>query len=681
MTMKQSAYYMLRKTLPLWKAEETIVEITSFARRNRVDEVIWKIDVEEFSHGLLPLKMIREYLPHLDRARRDLGRHGIKSSVNPWVTLCHGDGTRNAARYHPRMRMFVNGNGVSHACRACPMDKVWQTWLIDAYKLYASTKPEILWLEDDLTNNPKECRGEHAMEYGCFCPAHLAEISRVSGRDWTRETLLEAMKKPGPPHPVRKLWFDLHGRTMIRLAGKLEPGVHAVSRKTRLGLMCSWSNDGRWWDEFVRKISGNLRPVVRPSLSSYHEVRPTVHLFDITDTRKECRCVPAESQICPELENIPYTVFTKSTRLTRLEMGLLQLMGYPAITINIFDHLGTPVRGSMRYDRFLKQVKPKLDGVARRAAGAGKEKGVGIVFRKEIADFMHLKAGQTTMDLLACGGGDVWARILQGAGIAVKWHEDADVLSISGQVLRACRKEEIERFLSRGVLLDGSAVEVLCERGFADHLGCAFTGWSARHDLEVVAEELGVGEGSRRPPRFSTLQTPVLNRIGRLTLNPEARVLTWLVDKDRQRKAPGLHLFTNRVGGRVAVYPIDLSAGIGDREGFLDWHRKKQLESVIRWLGRGKVDLFVEGGAWMIPIRRDFRDHVFVGLVNLETDGWEDITLTLATDLPVTRVRRVGENGAWKSCRATVRRLDSGNVRIAIAEGLDYMDFTAFVIE
>ena len=671
---------MLRKTLPLWKARETIVEITAFARRNRVDEVIWKVDVEEFSHGLPPPAMIREYLPHLTKARRELGRHGIKSSVNPWVTLCHGDGIRDAAQYHPGMRMFVNGKGISHACRACPLDTVWQDWLLEAYTLYASTKPEILWLEDDLTNNPKDCRGELVMEYGCFCPAHLAEISRVSGRAWTRQTLLEALKQPGPPQPVRKLWFDLHGRTMIELAGKLEPAVHAVSRNTRLGLMCSWSNDGRWWDAFVRRISGNLRPAVRPSLSSYQEVRPTIHLADITDIRKECRCVPAESQVCPELENIPYSVFAKSVRLTRLELGLSQLMGYGAITMNLFDHLGSPVRESRRYDRFLKNVRPKLNGIARKAAGVGEERGVGVVFRKDIADFMHLKVGQTTMDLSASGGGDAWARILQGCGIAVKWNEDADVLCLSGQVLRACRHEEIERFLAGGVLLDGSAVEVLYELGFAGHLGCTFDGWSARHDLVVVAEELCAGKGPRRQPRFSTLRNPSLNRVAALSLDPEAQILTWLVDNDRQRRAPGLHLFANRLGGRVAVYPFDISAGIGDGDGFVDWHRKAQLESVIRWLGRGKVDLFVEGGAWMIPIRRDFPDYVFVGLVNLETDGWDGITLTLATDRPVKRVRRVSETGAWKACRAEIKRLNAENVRIAIDEGLEYMDFAGFVI-
>lgn len=140
-----------------------------------------------------------------------------------------------------------------------------------------------------------------------------------------------------------------------------------------------------------------------------------------------------------------------------------------------------------------------------------------------------------------------------------------------------------------------------------------------------------------------------------------------------------MSLFENSLGGRVAVYPIDLSAGTGI--GFTDWHRKEQLRSVINWLGRGKVDLFVEGGAWMIPLRRDFQNYIFIGIVNLETDDWKDITLTLVAERKIKKVKRVQENGSWKTCRTVITPLDDSNVRIKINDGLDYMDFTAFVIE
>ena len=44
--------YMLRRTLFPWKFAETIDEAVRFAAEFGVDEIIWKIDTEEFSHGL-----------------------------------------------------------------------------------------------------------------------------------------------------------------------------------------------------------------------------------------------------------------------------------------------------------------------------------------------------------------------------------------------------------------------------------------------------------------------------------------------------------------------------------------------------------------------------------------------------------------------------------------------------
>lgn len=43
---------------PLWKVEETIEEVALFCPENYIGEVIWKIAVEEFSHGLPELSLI-----------------------------------------------------------------------------------------------------------------------------------------------------------------------------------------------------------------------------------------------------------------------------------------------------------------------------------------------------------------------------------------------------------------------------------------------------------------------------------------------------------------------------------------------------------------------------------------------------------------------------------------------
>ena len=686
---EKEAYYMLRKNLPLWKPEEAIHEVLDFAKANDIDEIIWIIDPEAFSHGLPPLDMIGQYIPWLNHARDLLSANSIAFSINPWVTMNHADRAREASLYHPDMRMFTNARGTEHTCRPCPMDTTWQEWLIDAYRLYASTRPEILWLEDDLTNNPKECRGEYVSEYGCFCDVHLEEISRISGTQWNRGDLVNAIKQPGRPHPVRKQWYELHGRTMLGLGKKLEKAVHGESRNTKLGFMCSLSNDGRWWEEFIRDISGHHQPIVRPSLSVYNEKRPTAHLFDIRDHRKEARCIPEDSRICPELENSCYTAYSKSARFTKLEIGLSCLMGYPDITLNMFDQLGTPMSEEKRYFTLLGDMKPKLNAIASKRVTGGEEKGVGVLFRKTASDHMHLdevrRSGlyhakqQTSMDLQASAEGESWAGVLQGAGIPVKW-EDSDILCVSGQILRAFSEEEIRKFLSKSMLIDGSALQVISEMGFDSHLGCRFEKWISMYDRVLSAEEFPKQSAGSGYARYATLRRCFLSaRLCTMALDDKAQVASYLVDNDRNRILPCMVFSENDLGGRVAVYPFDLSSGTDVN--FLGWHRKEQMLQVVEWLGNGRIGLFVEGGAWMVPIRCDYDSCIFVGLVNLETDDWDSVSLTINTERDVRRIRRVQDDGSWQICDAQFERLKNSNVRIDINEGVGCLDFTALLIE
>ena len=45
-----AAWYSLRRTLPPWRFGETLADLLELAPRFGIDEVIVKIDTEEFSH-------------------------------------------------------------------------------------------------------------------------------------------------------------------------------------------------------------------------------------------------------------------------------------------------------------------------------------------------------------------------------------------------------------------------------------------------------------------------------------------------------------------------------------------------------------------------------------------------------------------------------------------------------
>ena len=40
------------------------------------------------------------------------------------------------------------------------------------------------------------------------------------------------------------------------------------------------------------------------------------------------------------------------------------------------------------------------------------------------------------------------------------------------------------------------------------------------------------------------------------------------------------------------------------------------------------MDLLADGGAWMMPVRRDHEEYTLLGVLNFEADAWDSVTLT-----------------------------------------------------
>jgi len=60
---ERRAWFALRRTMPPWRFKENLAELVRACPRFGVDEVIVKVDTEEFSHGIPTLEWVRNYLP------------------------------------------------------------------------------------------------------------------------------------------------------------------------------------------------------------------------------------------------------------------------------------------------------------------------------------------------------------------------------------------------------------------------------------------------------------------------------------------------------------------------------------------------------------------------------------------------------------------------------------------
>jgi hypothetical protein len=124
----------------------------------------------------------------------------------------------------------------------------------------------------------------------------------------------------------------------------------------------------------------------------------------------------------------------------------------------------------------------------------------------------------------------------------------------------------------------------------------------------------------------------VFNRLeGVRTLNPKAgsREISAIVDHDLQRLAPGVVLFENALGGRVAILPYALQGIEADLSHLICYHRRAQFKAVFDWMGADAFPAWLDAPAdvgvhlWEDPQR------LTVCLTNLSYDVAESFVLEL----------------------------------------------------
>lgn len=666
--------YMLRKTIVPWKVDETISEVLEYCKTNHFGEVIWKIDVEEFNKGFVSLETVRQGAEWVKKAKEQFDPAGVITSINPWMTINHSDYGRDSRGEFPQMQWMVDYTGSQAKACACPLSPAFHEHLIESYKLYAQTRPEHLWIEDDF----RHFNHTPAVTWGCFCPIHLGKFSDIMGKSISREELVNAILRPGVPHPWRAKWMDFLGQNMVDLAGKLEKAVHKISPDTKLALMLSeaeqHSVEGRKWHELLRALAGPHKPVSRPHMGPYINERFDDALVGAHSARQTVSCMPSDTVHCLEIDlGGVFTQFVRSARSLRQLVLRAPVMGYKDITLNLYDHVGTPLPMDDPFAMVLRDNKAMCDGLLEYCKPAGRQRGIGQIFMPDIARYVRTEQGKKFEELFPKG--NQWGLFLESLGHGLTYKaEDTDVIALTGQTTRAMTDEQIKRILSKGVLLDASAAQVLTEQGYGEYIGVETVGPVSKLELPIAAEDFG--NGVYNSPRHAT-RSRMLCEYKPLA---GAEVESTFVDFNKSPLFPAMVLYENSLGGRVACFAIDLQNGFTPR--LLGWKRKKQFEKIILWLGWGKLPLYVTGGTYPLPIRIDYNGYSVISIFNNSPDTWPEIEIKFDTvGRQVKEILMITQSGEWVPADYSKMRCEGGILEFTAKRELEFMDLAVFCIK
>lgn len=680
------AWYALRRTLPTWSFEANLKELVEQLPRYRVDEVIVKVDTEEFTHGQPPLPWVRRYQENLFRVRQAMEKIGVVYSLNPWITVGHNDRGRDGRKQVPGLQTVVGHDGTRCTCCACPLSEAWRAHVDKVWTLYAQTEPHIIWIEDDIrTFNHQPVR------YGCFCPAHMRRFSERVGRKVARQELVEAMLKPGAPHPWRREYLDMQGAIMVETAGFLAQVVHATSPETCLGLMSSGPRthclEGRRWADFAAAMADGQPLYSRPPMGNYCEASLRGFYYSHDSMKITRHCMPAGTIEQTEVENVPFTQYSKSAAFTFLEMAISFAYGSHGVTMNLYDHAGTPLEGEPAFGRMLREKKGYLDALASRAQEPGTYRGVQLLYHEKESYHRRLRRGDRLGQSLRDSPGTDYAslgadgaatmQMLEAHGIATTYGDET-VKATDGQTLRAYSGCEIRQMLAGGLLLDGSAARVVAERGLGHLIGvrrieapkCIDQVGGPYSAEEFFNRRFGGADG-----KFLTLTVPGLGGRPSLCACQLARggqVVSRLVDADVRRGPAAAYAFENELGGRVFVHLLDLSTAYG--VAFNHTFRAQMLQGAVHWLARRRPALLVRGeGVYPLALRKDLEDgRALLGLFNLTLDPWPEVEFELAARREPAAIEVLTPEGRWERTRRAVAQKKGRRVLLKYRQAVPF---------
>ncbi len=608
-----------------------IPKLLFFVEEALVDDVMVFVNVQELNTGHVDEAEQDIWLGLLRRIKNLLDERGVTLSVNHWHSVMHADLGKHFRADQP-FRAMVDPEGNEASLCVCPLDEAWRAYISRLYARYAALSPDTVWVEDDFRYH------NHAPLHwgGCFCEEHMRRFSECAGKPLTREEFVTGLLATGEPSPYRKLWLDECRAGLEGAASGIEKAVHAVDPQVKIGLMSSvpyvHSAEGRSWKALLSALSGpNNPPVSRIHLPAYQELVPSKYLqaFHMVSFVNRALLAP-ETLVYPELENYPYSRFSKSCVFTRFQLFSSLALNLSGMTIDLFDLNGRGIIEQDGYQQMLREAKPVLNAMNVSGAFRKQRAGVCVLIDERASYHLHTKRGGQMEELYP--EEVFWAGLLPAMGIPMyvgTSPEDAQgVCAVSGQYFRNLTTAQIETLFEKNfVLLSGDALETLLSLGLGHLAGVESAVWMPQDSGAYTYEQVTNGKLYTSVPNARA--SAVISCADALDVtylpNPETTEYSAFFDSFRRRRASCEVVVKNR----VLIYPFGRFESPQEIPPMLlNDVRQEILQDILTSSGRMMAPV-IEKSPYLVPYVFANGDAMHLYLVNGALDAVNGVSLRM----------------------------------------------------
>ena len=247
----------------------------------------------------------------LVRYADDLRSVGIVPSLQFQATLGHSDEITLLEGVDGKTwGGFTGRGGIEGKACNCPRQPGFLAYVREMARLYASFKPSVVWIDDDLRiagHAPASPWGKVPEGWiGCWCPTCLAAFNAETGGKWTRETLDAAMKRDTA---LFDRWEKFSFAGIAEVARVIAEETHKVSPETRLAYQHGgYRNDSQLAVYRAMHEATGLPVGARPGGGAYFDYNPNDQMVKAFGAAHQRSCLGNPEWIeawCPEIETCP----------------------------------------------------------------------------------------------------------------------------------------------------------------------------------------------------------------------------------------------------------------------------------------------------------------------------------------------------------------------------------------
>ena len=614
----ESVNYVLRYHLPVWLAEKRIDELVDFCKSTGANHIMFVCGPHHMHWNIIPIDEAIEEAQCLRQAKKRLNENGIHMGINVTATLGHFKSRWDHTQKFPNIGHWLTDmDGNINKSMPCPLDIGFRTYIKEIYQIYAQCLPDYLFVDDDLRYElgPRK--------WGCLCDLHIDGFSRFTNKDWTRNILVESLLTE---QQVRAKWIEFCGQSLVDLAEHVTAAVRDVSSDVPIGMMVPCVHTlpvmGHNLTNVLDALHSGNKPLLRPPIGPYQDHNRRDLVGGIVYIEQIGHYLDDRNPVyTPEIEIAPFTRFSKSMTVIRFHIAqaIMNRMYNPAISLA--GYVGDPIDIEPAFRKFLPQEKPFFDSLCKMKLSPKARKGIGLLF-----DFDSAKATKGFCDNSSnlAWPSFVLSKTLGSMGLPYTF-EESSIYFLAGDSVRNFSKSKIEQILSRGVILEANTAKALIEMGYGDLIGV--------NKIELIenwAAEKYVAPDFTGP--YTDTYTPLSAAnfdLYRMSLMPDVKVISRVVGHDRKELAPGMCIYINALGGKIAILPFPITSNEGDSRHLLCYARKFVLRKIQQWMDPYAVAAFVEEPSDFMVQTWEDNDSLTICLTNLSYDCCHEMELII----------------------------------------------------